>query len=298
MGMAGRMALGRWAYWLIAAAAVLWGIIALFVKGLAAWGLSPLQVVAVRVALSAAGLVAYAAVTDRRALVIRPADAGYFVGTGIISIIFFNWCYFTAIETTSAGVAAVLLYTAPAIVAVLSRVVFGERITARKAAAVAVTFLGCALVAGLVPGFAGAVSPLGLLAGLGAGLGYALYSIFGKLALSRYEPLTVTTHTFIFAAIAVLPFSGLWEQRALLAAWQVWGYAAGLGLVSTVLAYLLYTVGLKYVEPGRAAVTATIEPLVAAALGATVFGEALTGWQLAGMALVVAAVAGVQERAG
>ncbi|MDT8900801.1 DMT family transporter [Anaeroselena agilis] len=290
--------MGRWACWLIAAAAMLWGIIAVFVKGLAAYGFSPIQVVAVRVAVSAVGLVAYTAAADRKALVVRPADGGYFIGTGIVSIIFFNWCYFTAIETTSVGVAAVLLYTAPAFVAVLSRVVFGERITGRKAAAVAVTFVGCALVAGLLPGFSGAVRPLGLLAGLGAGLGYALYSIFGKLALKRYGALTVTTYTFVFAAAAILPFSGLWDQRALFAAWQVWWYGAGLGVVSTVLAYLLYTVGLKYVEPGRAAVTATLEPLVAAALGAAVFGEALTGWQLAGMALVIAAVAGVQERAG
>lgn len=288
----------RWAYWLIAAAAALWGIIAVFVKGLTAYGFSPLQVVAVRVAISAAGLVVYAAVRDRAALAVRPADGGYFVGTGIFSVLFFNWCYFTAIEVTSVAIAAVLLYTAPAIVAVLSMAVFGEAMTARKAAAVAVTFVGCAFVVGVLPAFAGTVSPSGLLFGLGAGAGYALYSIFGKLALRRYRALTVTIYTFVVAAAAVLPVSGLWEQRALFAVWQVWGYALGLGFLSTVLAYLLYTVGLAYVETSRAAVTATLEPLVAAAVGAAMFGEALTGWQLAGMALVIAAVAGVQERTG
>jgi len=288
--------MGRWAYWLIAAAAGLWGIIAVFVKGLTAAGFSPLQVVAVRVALSAAGLVAYAAVRDRGALVFRPADAGYFVGTGIFSILFFNWCYFTAIGWTSVAVAAVLLYTAPAFVAVLSWLVFGEALTGLKAAAVMATVAGCALVVGVLPDFVGAVSAPGLLAGLGAGAGYALYSIFGKLALRRYRALTVTTYTFVFAAAAVLPVSGLWEQRALFAAWQVWGYALGLGLLSTVLAYLLYTVGLAYVETSRAAVTATLEPRVATAAGAVVFGETLTLWQLAGMTLVLAAVASVQEQ--
>ncbi len=287
--------MARWAYWLIAAAAALWGIISLFVKGLTAYGFSPLQIVAVRVAISAAGLAAYAAARDRDALAIRPADGGLFVGTGIFSVLFFNWCYFTAIGTTSVAVAAVLLYTAPAFVAVLSRLVFGEALTGRKAAAVAVTFVGCALVVGVLPGFAGTVSPLGLMTGLGAGAGYALYSIFGKLALRKYRALTVTIYTFIFAAAASLPFSGLWEGRALFAAWQVWVYVVGLGLFSTVLAYLLYTVGLTYVEPGRAAVTATLEPLVAATVGAAVFGEALTGWQLVGMAMVIAAVAGVQK---
>ncbi len=287
----------RWAYWFIAAAAALWGIIGLFVKGLTAYGFSPLQIVAVRVAISAVGLVAYTATRDRGALAVRLADGGLFVGTGIFSVLFFNWCYFTAIGTTSVAVAAVLLYTAPAIVAVLSRVVFGEALTGRKGAAVAVTFVGCAFVVGVLPGLAGTVSPLGLLTGLGAGVGYALYSIFGKLALRRYRALTVTIYTFVFAAAASLPFSGLWEERALFAAWQVWAYVAGLGLFSTVLAYLLYTVGLAYVEPGRAAVTATLEPLVAAAMGAAVFGETLTGWQLAGMAMVIAAVAGVQRGA-
>jgi drug/metabolite transporter (DMT)-like permease len=196
------------------------------------------------------------------------------------------------------AVAAVLLYTAPAFVAVLSMAVFGEVLTARKAAAIVVTFVGCAFVVGVLPAFSGTVSLPGLLAGLGAGAGYALYSIFGKLALRRYRALTVTVYTFVVAAAAVLPVSGLWEQRDLFAAWQVWGYALGLGLLSTVLAYLLYTVGLAYVETSRAAVTATLEPLVAATVGAVVFGEALTGWQLAGMALVIAAVAGVRERTG
>lgn len=290
--------MGRWAYLLIAAAAVLWGVISIFVKGLTAHGFTPLQVVAVRVAVSAAVLVGYAAVRDRAALAIRPADAGYFVGTGILSVVFFNWCYFTAMETTSVAVAAVLLYTAPALVAVMAWPLFGEAMTGRKVAALAATLVGCALVVGLLPSFAGQVSPAGVAAGLGAGLGYALYSIFGKLALRRYGALTVTIYTFVFAAAAALPLSGLWEERALLAAGPVWGYALGLGLVSTVAAYLLYTVGLKYVEAGRAAIIATLEPLVAATVGAVGFGQALDGWQAAGMALVIAAVAAVQEKGG
>lgn len=290
--------MGRWAYLLIASAAVLWGIISVFVKGLTAYGFTPFQVVALRVTVSAVGLVAYAALFNRGALAVRPADLVYFVGTGIVSILFFNWCYFSAMEATSVAVAAVLLYTAPAFVAVMAWLLFGEALTMRKVAAVAATLVGCALVVGVLPSFGGEVSPFGLATGLGAGLGYALYSIFGKFALRRYSALTVTVYTFVVAAAASLPVSGLWAERALFSAGPVWGYGLGLGLVSTVAAYLLYTVGLSYVETGRAAVTATLEPLVAAAVGAVVFGQPLDGWQLAGMALVIAAVAAVQERGG
>lgn len=283
------------AYGLIALAAALWGIISLFVKGLAAYGFTPLQIVALRTALSAAALFAYMLAADRRGLIISLADCRYFIGTGIGSILFFNWCYFYAMNIMSVAVAASLLYTAPAFVALLARLFLGEALTARKALAIAMTFFGCCLVVGVLPAFTGKVSAFGLLAGLGAGFGYALYSIFGKFALRRYSAATVTTYTFIFAALASLPPSGLWTASALVGQWQVWGYALGLGLISTVLAYLFYTIGLTHVEPSRAAVTATLEPLVAAAVGATAFGEVLSGWQLAGMALVIGGVAAVQD---
>ncbi|MDR3589402.1 MAG: EamA family transporter [Negativicutes bacterium] len=284
-----------WAYALIAIAATLWGVVSLFVKGLTFYGFSALQIVAIRGGIGALILTVYLAATDRRLLAIKPADSKYFVGTGIFSIVFFNWCYFTAIRDTSVAVAASLLYTAPAFVAVLSRFFFREELTGRKAGALAATFLGSMLVVGVLPGFKGAISMSGLLAGLGAGLGYALYSIFGKFALARYRPLTVTTYTFLFAAVALLPVSGLWDTRELFRQWPVIGYCAGFGLLSTVAAYLCYTTALNYIEPGRAAVAATLEPVVAALVGVAIFGEALSGWQIAGMALIIAAVAAVRK---
>ncbi len=285
----------RWAYGLIAVAATLWGVVSLFVKGLTFYGFSALQIVAIRVTIGAFILTLYLACTDRKLLRIKLADSKYFVGTGIFSIVFFNWCYFTAIRDTSVAVAAILLYTAPAFVVVLSWFFFREELTRPKAAALGATFVGCVLVVGVLPGLKQTISLPGLLAGLGAGLGYALYSIFGKFALQRYPALTVTTFTFVFAAAVMLPVSGLWDARELFAHWQVIGYCAGFGLFSTVAAYLCYTVALIYIEPGRAAVAATLEPVVAALVGTAVFGEALSGWQLAGMALIIAGVAVVQK---
>ncbi|HWR05853.1 DMT family transporter [Sporomusa sp.] len=284
-----------WAYGLIVVAATLWGIISIFVKGLAEYGFTTLQIVAMRVAISAIILTVYIAIKDRSLLRIRPAHGTYFIGTGIFSIAFFNWCYFTAIQETSVAVAAILLYTAPAFVLVLSRFLFGERLTTGKVAALIVTFSGCAFVVGFLPGLQGAISLYGLAAGLGAGFGYALYSIFSKFALQHYNALTVTVYTFWFAAAVMLPVSELWETRALFYHWPVVAYSIGFSFFSTVLAYWCYTIALSYIEAGRAAIAATLEPIVATVVGTLFFGEILSNWQLFGIILVIAAVASVQR---
>jgi drug/metabolite transporter (DMT)-like permease len=276
------------------AAAVLWGIISIFVKGLAVYGFTTLQIVAIRVAASAIILTLYIAIKDRSLLKIRLTDSKYFIGTGMFSIAFFNWCYFTAIRETSVAVAAILLYTAPAFVLLLSRLLFDERLTAGKITALGVTFSGCALVVGILD-LKGTIPLYGLASGLGAGFGYALYSIFGKFALRHYSAVTVTVYTFVFAAIAMLPVSGLWEVRAQLFHLPAVAYSIGFSLFSTVLAYLCYTVALSYIETGRAAIAATLEPIVAAIVGVTFFGEALSSWQILGIVLVIAAVASVQR---
>ncbi|MFT9846976.1 DMT family transporter [Aneurinibacillus sp. REN35] len=285
----------KWAYICIATGAALWGIISVFVQFLSASGFTPLQIVAIRVLSSALLLLGYLAWKDAALLRIKLADIKYFVGTGIFSIVFFNWCYFTAIQETSVSVAAVLLYTGPAFVTILSRFLFKEWLTWRKVIALLVTFAGCAFVVGLLPTFGSTVSLFGLLVGIGAGFGYALYSIFGKFALRKYDSLTVTAYTFFVASIGILPLSGLWNSWHLFANPDVAFYSLGLGLFPTVLAYLLYTFGLSHVESSRASITATVEPIVATLTGTLFFGEILTFWQTIGILLVIVAVTLVQE---
>ena len=283
------------AYLSILSGAALWGIIGFFANHLYSLGFSSIQVVAVRNLTSALFLVIYLFIKDRRLLKIRIRDFKYFIGTGIISIALFNLCMFQTIQETSISIAAVLLYTAPAFVAVLSRVLFKETLTPLKITALFVTLAGCAFVVGLLPDFKGTISPQGLLLGLGSGFFYALYSIFGKYALKKYDTLTVTTYTFLFAAVAVTPFSGVTAMAPLLLNPQALLYIVGLSLFSTVLAFVLYTKGLTVVESSRASIIATIEPVVAAFTGFLVFGERLQLWQYFGIALVLASIILVQE---
>lgn len=274
--------------------AALWGVIGLFVDGLASQGFSSLQIVTLRVVSAAVLLVGYLGLKNPKLLQIDLKDAFSFIGTGIFSIAFFNWCYFTAIGEVSLSVAVILLYTGPAFVTILSWILFGEPMTGRKVSALCLTLIGCGLVIKVVPVGDQQISLFGLLVGLGSGFGYALYSIFGKHALKKYHSLTVITYTFVFASALMLPFSGSTIQIEQLQSAHTWMLIAGLGLLPTALAYLLYTMGLAQIESSRASITATIEPVVATLIGVTIFEEVLTGFQIIGMMLVLGAVVLIQ----
>ena len=278
------------AVWNIIAAAALWGCIGVFLKLLTAAGLSSMDGVALRSAVAALLYGLFLAATDRKALKIQPRHWYYFFGSGVCSLVFFNWCYFSAISTSSMSVAAVLLYTSPVFVTLLSALFFRERITSHKVAALALTFAGCVLVTGLLPLGQQSVSYLTILYGLGAGFGYALYSIFGKLALRQYASSPVTFYTFLFAALASLPLSGLPRHLEALADWRAILGGLGIGVLCCILPYLLYTEGLRYTEAGKAAILATVEPFVAALLGICLFHESVTFYKLLGMGAIFLAI--------
>ncbi|HKK45883.1 MAG TPA: EamA family transporter [Balneolaceae bacterium] len=286
----------RLAYIYVMLGAALWGIIGLFINELSLAGFTALQIVTLRVVSAAVMLTMYLALKKPELLKIEWKDTFSFVGTGIFSIVFFNWCYFTAIREVSLSVAVILLYTAPAFVTILSWIIFKEPMTKRKIEALMLTLLGCAMVIKVIPVSGQRVSLYGFLVGLGSGFGYALYSIFGKYTLKKYRSLTVITYTFIFASIVLLPVSGLSIRPDQLSSVHNWEMILGLGFFPTVLAYLLYTTGLSMVESSRASITATLEPVVATLVGVFVFHNVLTAWQLSGMVLVLTAVVLIQMK--
>ena len=273
---------------LILLAAAGWGVIGVFSRPMAAAGLSSMQMTFVRSVTVLVCMGALLAVKDRRLFRVDIRDGWIFLGTGLVSIVFFNVCYFTAIQLTTLAVASILLYTAPCFVMLMSAVFFKERITARKVAALALAFAGCVLVSGLA---AGGITPKALLIGVGAGFGYATYSIFGKAALKKYHTFTLIFYTFLVSTVCLAPFVKLGQAAAAFAAspGTVWP-ALGLGLASTFMPYVCYTLGLESVEAGKASVLAFFEPLVATVAGILVFHERLTAMNAAGIALIFAAI--------
>ena len=285
----------RFAPWMIAAAGVLWGLLGIFVRHLNARGLASMDLVFLRSLTATVVLFIGLLIFDRKKMKIRLRDFWCFLGTGIDSIVFFNYCYFTAVRMMSLAAAAVLLYTAPAFVMLMSAVLFREKMTGRRVLSVLLTFAGCACVTGLA---GSGISAGGILVGLGAGFGYALYTIFGHYAIERgYDSLTITFYTFLVAAVTSLFMVRLPHVAGAMSGSAVaLGYVLCLGIISTILPFLLYTLGLHFLQGGRASVIASIEPVTAALVGIFCYHEALTVQTAAGIALVLAGIAAGAEK--
>ena len=283
----------------VLSAGTLWGIMGIFVRKLGTYGFSPLQIACLRILFGAALFLAITGIFRRELLKIRFRDVGLFLGMGLISLLLFTVCYFTTINLASLSVAAILLYTSPIWVMLMSAVCFREKITGRKLLCAAMAFGGCVLESGI--GSAASLSPMVIVTGLLSAVGYGLYSIFGTFALRKYQPLTVTTYAFLFgAAGALLLCNPAQIARVICESGQPGRLVLLItvtAFVTAVLPYLLYTVGLSRMRASAAAIMASIEPVVATTAGALVFGEALTVPAFAGIALVLGAIVVLNAKA-
>ena len=276
---------------LIILAGCFWGSMGIFVRKLTAFGFSPIQIVSIRLTVAALVFALLLFVKDRSGFRIALRDLPLFLGLGFGSILFFTVCYFSAITIMPLSTAAILLYTSPIWIMLMSVLFFHEKLNRTKLIALALAFAGCVLVSGIS---GEGLTLKGLLLGLGSGIGYGLYSILGTIALRKYSPYTVTTYTFLFAA------AGSWlvcGPADLISKFAAADNLAGLllfcvltGLVTAVIPFLAYTLGLRTVEAGRAGILATIEPLVATLVGIIVFSEPVTLLSGLGIVLILAAM--------
>lgn len=276
---------------LVLVAGSLWGFMGLLVRSLNEVNLASMDICFVRAIVTFVCMLTGLVILDRKALKIRLKDIWCFIGTGAFSVAFFNYCYFKTMTLTSLSVAAVLLYTAPAFVMLMSAVLFQEKLSGQKLAALLLAFLGCALVSGVIGG-AGVLNFSGILCGLGAGFGYALYSIFSRYALERgYGSVTISFYTFLFAAVSTFFFVDAEKIFTVVTgSWQLSVKTVLLVLLVTLLPYLSYTKGLNGMENGTASVLASVEPVVATLVGVLIYKESMTAQNLAGICLVLASI--------
>ena len=274
----------------VLAAGTFWGTMGFFARSLYAAGFGPLEVAQTRITTGLVFVGLYILLFNRSQFKVKLKDIWCFLGTGIVSLLLFSTCYFSALNYTSLAVAAILLYTAPFFVMILSLFLFKEKLNGKKIVALLLAFTGCVLVSGV--GGDTAFSWKGILLGLGSGFFYALYSIFGRYAINRgYGAWTMTFYTFLFCSIGC----------AFLSDWQVIGstlvndssnilWVLGLGFVTAFLPYVLYSTGLEHMESSKASILASVEPVVSALFGVFVFHEPISVLGILGIALVLGAI--------
>ena len=275
---------------MVIGAGFLWGIIGVFSNTLSSLGFTPIQITEGRCAVSAICLLIFLLIKNRNELKINIKDIWMFLGTGICSIAFFNICYFTCINMTSLSAAAILLYTSPCFVMVLSCILFNEKFTFKKLISLLLAFIGCGAVSGVFSSEMN-MTPLGFLVGIGSGLGYGLYSIFGRFALKKYSSTTIIFYTFVVAAIFLIPFCNIGDmaENIFTNAYSALNTVL-LGSMSTMLPFLLYTSGLSKMDTGKAAVLAFVEPMTATIVSAVIFKEVLTFMSITGILLIIISV--------
>lgn len=271
-------------------AGIFWGVINIFVKNLSAHGLSAMEICAVRMAVSVVVFGLFMVIFQRDKIRIRLKDIWIFLCMGIVSVDLFNLCYFYTMIQTQASVAVVLLYTSPVFIMILSAIFFKEKVTAIKIIALVLTLGGCVLVAGLIGG-AYTITPLVILTGVLSGLFYGLYTIFGRVALKKYDTMTATFWTFVFGFLGGIPFGNYPHIiSTVLKEPSVLFWIIGIGVISTVLPYLFYTWGLARMESSKAAILVAVEPLVGAVIGMTLFHESRDLPKIIGIILILAAI--------
>jgi drug/metabolite transporter (DMT)-like permease len=278
---------------LIILAGMFWGTMGLFVRQLSSYGLTATHIACVRLFVAAVLFSGLLLIREPQGFKIRLKDLPLFLGLGWGSIGLMTCTYFMAIRMMSMSVAAILLYTSPIWVMLMSIVCFHEAVTKQKLIALVAAFAGCVLVSGIGTGNS-TITIFGFLIGLCAGISYGLYSILGRIALRRYSTYVLTAYTFIFAFIGVFVISDPGEIAAIMATTTD---LSGLlllivasGIITAFIPFLCYTLGLKTVEASRAAILATVEPLVATILGALVYHEAITPASGAGIVCILGAI--------
>jgi len=273
-------------------AGILWGSMGVFVNYFSSIGLGSIDVAGIRLLFSVLIVLAFIAVKNAKLLKIKAKDIWCFLGSGFLSLMIFTVCYFRTIILSSMSVAAVLLYTSPVFVILLSALIFKEKITKAKALSCMICVVGSAFVSGVI-GSDTSISLTAFALGIVSGITYALYSIFSRFALQKgYASITITAYTFIFAAFGLIFFVDISAiTQAVILNPVNCLLMVLMALVTAVLPYLFYTLGLEKIESGKAAVIAAVEPVVAVIIGFLVFKDDLSLIQYFGIVLVLSSIA-------
>jgi len=197
-------------------------------------------------------------------------------------------------DRLSPAMAALLLYTYPAIVALLAWRFDRHRLTGRQTGALLLTLAGVGLVL-VTPGTGAAFTWTGALLALASAVVYGTYILFGSRVSVRSSPSVVTAFVSTAAAAVFLTW-GFFSGQLVSMEPAGWLAAGGTAIFATVVAVLLFFAGIERLGPSRASIISTLEPVGTAILSAAIFHERLGSWQIAGGLLVLAGIIWLQAR--
>lgn len=288
------------AYGLIALAAVLWATNGIFSTLTYDEGASVMQVTVIATALTGLVLVLLIAPLDPKSLRIRREDFLPFLGFSLITGTFFALAWYACLERTGVATAVILLYLYPSIVTIASIFILREKLTAPKAVALPLTFIGCVLVAGAQEFEQGlSFDTIGILLGLFTALAGAVYYLWGKKFLDSYSANTVILYMTILslpglfvlgAAGDILSDSPESDLFSIHISTNGWLYLLAIAIFPGTIAFVASMVALTHLEASKASIVASVEPVAAVIIAWLVLTETINGLQALGVVLVFVGV--------
>ena len=288
-------------YAMMIAAALLFALNGTVSKVVLQSGISPLELTQVRATGAFLGFALVLAVTRRQSLRLTRREIPYLVVFGIAGVALVQWLYFVSISRLPIGIALLIEYIAPILIALWAWAVFKEPIRRRIWVALVLAVVGLAVVVEVWSGLT--LDGLGVAAALAAAVAYAIYVLMAEHAVKWRDPASLTAFGFLFAALFWAAVQPLWRfpaeqldesvsllghlERYSLPVWLLLLYVVVAG---TMITFLLVAAALRHISATRVGIVAMLEPVAASAVAFLWLGESFGAAQLMGGAIVLAAI--------
>jgi len=288
-------------YAMVLAATCMWGVNGTVSKAILGVGLSSPRLTEVRSTGAAVVLALALALTHPWRLRVRRGEVLFLLAFGTVGLAAVQWLYFFAIHRLKIGIALLIQYLAPVLIALWARFVAKEQVRRRIWVALVLSLTGLSLVVDLRHGVS--LDALGTTAALGAAVAFATYILLAEHAVGRRDPVSLLCLGFTVAALfwAVVqpwwsfPFSVVSDRVTLDGALltttsPVWLLMLTMIVVGTIVPFLLLVGALRHISATRAGVTAMFEPVAGALVAYAWLGESLSASQLLGGGIVLAGI--------
>ncbi len=300
-GEAGRERRPLLGYGMVTAAALLFAVNGTVSKVVLSSGISSLELTQVRATGAFLGFALALGIVRRRTLRVRLGELPYLAVFGIAGVASVQWLYFVSIDRLPIGIALLLEYLAPILIALWARTVMHEPVRRRIWLALVLALVGLAFVVEVWSGIS--LDGLGVAAALSAAVAYAVYVLMAERAVRTRDPASLICYGFLFAALFWAIVQPLWrfpaervdENVSLLGhlsglSLPVWSLMLFVVVVGTMITFLLVTAALRHVSATRVGIIAMMEPVVASAVAYLWLGQSFGAVQLVGGAVVLAAI--------
>ena len=273
-------------------AGIMFGSTGIFVRTLTENGVDSTTLLFLRFSIAAIFMTIAILLTDKSLFKINKRDLPLFVLCGLC-ILGLNLCYNSSINTVPLSLAAILLSTAPVFVLIFEYFIFNEKITSIKVFSVILVLIGCTLVTGLIEENSLNISLLGIIAGIGSAIFWAIYSVSSRKSIDMgRHTFTILFYSLITITLVIIPFTNFTQITDFVYLNTIPNIIFLMlhSLVSFALPYICITISLNHLDAGTAVILSSGEPIAALLFGMIFYSEIPTVLMVCGVFITIIAL--------